>query len=398
MFEVWHFYHVATERGYPALWRTVMHPECDDYYAVHEVNDHADGEYPYVEFVRERHVRSIMASRGLPEVLDTQQSEIKVQRDSRIDRTSLTTLPPIKVKLRRGGAKNTYGPGVEIPVERHEDVMPMTFGAPDSTSIEVERATKRDINEYCGRNGVQGIDAVDPQMVQNKDQALVTRALGRWNIAGFKMLKLAQQYTPPMTIGRVVGMIPKPEEITRESIRGGFSVMLNFDARYANQDFVFGLMERMEKYVLPMDTNAVVNRDAMIRYVMAAIDPTLADLVVRESGDAQQSEIEDEMDNLVRMVGGVDPIMKLKGQNHALRLQTLQQQVTMNQDFYNALLQTRPDFAERFGRRVKFLQQQVAQQQNKMIGRYGVRPSAGSAGAGAGGAPAMLGNLAGGGM
>ena len=84
-------------------------------------------------------------------MLDTQQSEIKVQRDARTDRASVTTMPPMKVKLRPGQKRNIYGPGVEVPVSKMDDIEPMSFGAPDMTSIEVEKESRRDMNEYAGR-------------------------------------------------------------------------------------------------------------------------------------------------------------------------------------------------------------------------------------------------------
>lgn len=394
LYEVWHFFHRASLRGIPAIFRTVMHPGCDEYYGLHEVLNYAHGEYPHVEFVRERHVRSIIASRGLPEVLDTQQSEIKVQRDARTDRASLTTMPPIKAKKRAGQEQHTYGPGVEIPVTRSEDVEVLQFGPPDLTSIEVEKASKHDVNEYAGRPG----EGIDPQLVVNATQGLATRWVRRWNVAGRQMLCLAQQYTPQMTVARVVGLIPKPFQVTRENIAGSFGMMLSFDVRFADADFVFSLLERIEKYVLPMDSNAVVNRDALIRYGMSAIDPTLADLAVRDSESAQQSEVEDELNNITLMVAGVEPPMKLKGQNHAARLEVMQAAMTRNQPFFNALVSTRPDFSAMLQRRVEFLQQQVEQQKNKMIGVYGTDPAPGSPGTGpmgtAGGAMVQEGRAA----
>ncbi len=371
LIEIWHFYHQASYRGVPTLYRTVMHPGCADYHGLHEAFTDLGGEYPHVEFVRERRTRSILASRGLPELIDTHQSEIKVQRDGRIDRSSMTTLPPILEKLRAGQKQTVFGPGVVIPVTRVEDIQAMRLGAPDPTSIEVERATKFDVNEIVGRHGVE----VPPPLVDLKQQSSVSRWLKRWKAAGTMMLTLAQKYTPPTTVARIAGVIPKPYEVNRENIAGGFSLMLNFDARFASADFVFGLMERVEKYIIPLDTNAVVNRDALIRYVFAALDPTLADLVVRDTENAQQSEIEDEQQNVALMVSGVEPPMKLKGQNHAARLQVLQQVFGRNQEFYSALLQVRPDFAAIVQKRIDFLQQQVAQQQNKLIGIYGTTPS-----------------------
>jgi len=386
LYEVWHFYHRASNKGIPAIFRTVMHPFVGDSYGLHEIMPYLHGQYPYIEFVREKTCRSILASRGLPEVLDTHQSEIKVQRDARTDRASVTTHPPMLVKHRPGQKKNTYGPGVEIPVNKMDDIAPLSFGAPDETSIEVEQACKRDLNEYVGRAG----EGVDPQLVLNRQQAQVTLWLNRWRLAGKQVLQLAQQYTPPMTIPRIVGMTPKPIDVSRESIAGQFDLILTFDARFANQEYVLKLMSEFAQYLFPIDTNAVVNRDAVIRYVMASIDPTLADLAVRDTESAQATEVDDEQTNLAKMFAGVPPPMKLQGQNFAARLQVLQQAIQGNPRLQQALQQW-PDFGAMVDQRVKFLTQQVTQQKNRMIGVYGTMPTPGSAGAPALGAPTGMG-------
>lgn len=375
LYEVFHFYTRAQERGVPAIFKTVMHPQCADVCGSHEIHPYAHGQYPFVEFVRERTARTILASRGLPEILSTHQGEIKVQRDSRTDRASITTMPPIKVKYRPGQKQNTYGPGVEVPVIKSEDLEPMTFGAPDQTSIEVENATKRDINEYVGRSG----EGVSPEAVLLGNQGLTTRWLRRWQGVGKQILQLAQQYTPPQTIGRIVGMIPKPYQITREAIAGQFDLILTFDVRFANSEFLFQMMENMNKYIFPVDTNAVVNRDVVIRYILGGIDPTLADLAVRDSEDASQQEIADEMTNFALMFSGQAPPMKM-GQNYQARLNVLQQTLQSNPVLTQQVLPGRPDLQQLIEQRVKFLSQQVAQDKNKMIGRYGTTPSAGSEG------------------
>lgn len=375
LFEVWHFITRVNHRGTTALYRTVLHPGCADYYGLHEMQDYAHGQYPFVEFVREHRARSILASRGWPELLDTPQSEIKVQRDSRIDRASVTTLPPIVRKERTGGQQDTFGPGV-VWSGKKGDVEVFDFGRPDPTSIEVERATMHAINEYAGRRG----EGIAPELVGLHEQDAVSRFLLRMQIAGTQMLQLAQQFTAPMTIGQVTGLIPKPYEITRDAIAGNFRLLLNFDPRFTNTEWVFGVLERLEKYVIPLDTNAVVNRDAVIRWAMAGIDPTLADLAVRPSETAAQSEVEDEIKNVALLVSGIAPPMKLQGQNHAARLNVLQQVFQQNSPFYTALLQTRPDFAQNVQARLDFLTQQVQQQKNKQIGIYGAMPSASSPG------------------
>jgi len=375
LFEVWHFFARATWRGMPTIMKTVLHPSCDEYWGAHDALEYAHGDYPHVEFVRERRTRSILSSRGWPELLATQQNEIKTQRDSRADRASITTLPPIRRKPRIGQVQDTFGPGVVVAANSGE-IEPILFGAPDATSVEVERATVRDVNEYVGRRG----EGVAPELIGLHEQHAVQRWLERWQVAGSQLLALAQQFTAPMVIGQVTGLIPKPLEITREAIAGSFRLMLSFDPRFTNTEWVFGVLERLERYVLPMDTNAVVNRDAVIRWAMAGIDPTLADLAVRDSEAAQQNEIEDELHNVALMVSGVEPPMKLKGQNFAARLNVLQQAFGANSQFFQALAQDRPDFQAIVQKRIEFLNQQVQQQKNRMIGVYGTEPSATSPG------------------
>ena len=381
MYEVWHFRHRAQKDGFPAIFNTVFHPlvskstNSGPNYGKHEILPYLHGEYPYVEFVRERHVRTLLSSRGYPELLDTQQTEIKVQRDSRTDRASITTMPPIKVKLRRGGTKNSYGPGVEIPLEKMDDMEPMAFGAPDGTSMEIEEKARMDIDEYAGVAG----EGIDPGRILAKQQKLVNTWMSRWKAAGRQMLALAQQYTPPMTIPRIVGQFAKPIDISREAIAGEFDLQMTFDQRLQNPEYVFDLLKGIQTFLLPMDTNATIDRDVLVKYGMAAIDPTLADLAVRDPQTAQQSEIEDEQANVAKMFAGQEPPMKLQGQNFGARLQVLQ--AAIKNPRIMALAQQWPDFGQMLERRGEFLRQQIAQQKNKTIGVYGVAPSAGSAGA-----------------
>jgi hypothetical protein len=233
---------------------------------------------------------------------------------------------------------------------------------------------------------------VDPQLVIDKRQARVNRWLKRWRMASKQILQLAQQYTPEMTVGRVAGLIAKPFDISREAIAGQFDLIVSYDARYGSPEFVFNLLKNLNQYLVTLDTNAVINRDEVIRYAMASLDPTLADLAVRDSENASQQEIEDELRNFTMMFARVQPPMKLGGQNHAARLQVLQSQLQGNPR-YQQLLGIWPDFGEIVQQRIDFLTQQVNQQKNRVIGVFGTSPSMGSD-AGAGGVP-QIGNFGG---
>jgi hypothetical protein len=370
LFEVWHFYYKATRGNYPAVFKTVLHPQVKDDWGSHGILDYAHGEYPFVDFRRERHARTILSSRGIPEVTDSQQFEIKVQRDARIDRASMTTSPPIKVDSRRSKMRIAFGPGAQIPVTKMNDLEEMALAGEDGQSVEVERATKFDINEYHGRMG----EGIAPGLVQSKQQSLVDRWMRRWKMVATQMMQLAQQYTPPVTIMRVVGQTPKPLLVSREEIQGKFDLMLTFDARFADVQQVFLLLESLEKYVFPIDNNAVVNRDVVIRYAMALINPSLADQAVRDSEDANSMEIADEMVQMAIAFSGQEPPMKPKGQNYGLRMQVIQNALQKNPE-YQKLMDERPDFKAIVEARLKFLNQQVQQQKNKQIGVLGTAPA-----------------------
>ncbi len=369
MFEVWHFYNRASHRGIPAIWHTVLHPRCPEYSATHEVLDYAHGNYPHVEFLRERKSPSILASRGIPEILNTEQDFVKVEYDSRRDRSSITTLPPVLRKKRTGGEQDRFGPAVVIDVNKMDDLSVMSWGGPDPTSIEVERSTRRAVNEMTGRPDAE----LDAQLSIDKRQALVARWMKRWQSAATQILQLAQQYTPPMTVARVLGSIPKPYDVSRENIAGQFQLMLKFDARYLNQEFVLSVLKVANEAILPLDTHATTDRNMLVRWSWSMIDPTLADMLVKDGEDASQSEISDEQGNIAKMFAGQAVPMKLKGEDHAARLQVIQDWLGSN-PLLPQILKVRPDVEHLVKQRVDFLQQQVNQEQNKLIGIYGTQP------------------------
>lgn len=396
-FEAWHFYHRATFRGVPCLYRTVMSPALGEgrrtaeaLCGKHEMIEGAP-EYPHIEFVREFRARSILSSRGLPEVLDTDQREIKVQRDSRVDLASVTTAPMMRKEPRVGGEQYAFGPGIVVSAKRG-DLEPIVWPMSNQHSVEVENATKRGVNEYVGRAG----EGIPPELVRLHEEAGTQAWLERWQIVAHHIGNLAQRYTPPLTIAKLTGISNKPLDITPENIAGDFAVILTFDPRFASPEFVFGMLERIEKYVIPLDSNAIIERNELIYWAFAGIDPGLADRVVRDSDAAQQSEIEDEQNNLALMVTGQAPPMKLKGQNYAARLNVLQSSLQANAPYYQLLLQSRPDFRALLEQRVAFLEQQIAQDKNRAIGIFGTNPSAASPGMQ--GMQGMNGAAAGGGM
>ena len=100
-----------------------------------------------------------------------------------------------------------------------------------------------------------------------------------------------------------------------------------------------------------------------------AIDPTGADLVLRDPAEAEASEIEDEKLALAKISAGVEPLM-IEGQNHAARLQALTEGVQVNPQLMQRY-QSDEIFRALIDARVQHHQHQVQQQENAVIGRMG---------------------------
>jgi len=103
--------HATNEKGVPGVWTTVFHPELDGW-GKFELFNYSPVRYPFVPFARERRTRRLLDTRGVPEIGKYHQDEIKVQRDSRVDRTSLATCPPRRYPA--GRAPKNWGPGTSV--------------------------------------------------------------------------------------------------------------------------------------------------------------------------------------------------------------------------------------------------------------------------------------------
>ncbi len=73
-------------------------------------------DYPVVVTKLSEDSKRLYDTQTIPDVLRGIQQQVKVERDSRIDRNSLATLPPIMHPV--GNAPKDWGPGRYIPYRR----------------------------------------------------------------------------------------------------------------------------------------------------------------------------------------------------------------------------------------------------------------------------------------
>jgi hypothetical protein len=341
MIEVWHVYRkeIDEKTGAVRVTRSIMSFHVPDKVAVHEILPYSHGLYPFVELARERTTRPLLESRGVPEICQTAQNEIKTQRDFRVDAASLSVLPPVRVPANRGKFDLVLGPGVQIPERRQGEVSFMEPPRVSQGSIEVEAATRLDVDNYFGRMS-QG---VPPQLAMLHTQELIDTWLLDMKLCVVQTMALAQQYMSPEEVARVTGN-QLPFNASPADIRGRFDITAEFDARMLDAEALGAKLDYLAKILVPMDSFGVIDRVGLIKYMFQAVDPNMAAMLVQDIGAATQQEIEDEQ-GLRKIAAGTEPPMKEGGQNAQVRLQTLQQIIQSNPAVSNATSRTKSSAA-----------------------------------------------------
>jgi hypothetical protein len=358
--------------GIPGVYLTVWSSKVKDAYGKHELLNYPDGAYPYVLFRAERTGRGVYMSRGVPALAGAAQHEIKVQRDCRTDYTQIATIPPVKVRQRRGGLEMVLGPMVEVPVRDGDDVQWMNPPPFPQMSIEVEKATKSELNEYFGRL----VADVPPEFRQALLQKKVNTWTNSWVTAWTKMVQLLQAFMDPMDLALVTG--GPMQTLSRDEIRGRFNLLLKFSVNDLNLEFVLKRLEAVGR-VLPWDISGEIDRSAVLRVAFRGIDPMLAEVGLRNMGAATQLEQRDEVNAVSQMAGGIEPPLAESGVNAQLRLRTLDETIQRSPVLmrrYTAPVM--PDdelFREMVDNRRKNLTFQIEQNTtNAEAGRTGTKP------------------------
>ena len=369
--EVWRVYQKKWNEqiGAMEVICTHMQPSVTDRVAKSEPMGYEHGQYPFVELPLERTSRPLIESRGVPELLATHQQEIKTQRDFRADRASLTILPPLKVPANRGKLDIVLGPAKQLPERRPNEFSWMAPPVQDNATIEIEAATRRDVDEYFG---IPRADLA-PQRSALAQQDLVDSWLSDCSLILGQTFQLAQQYLDDIQFVRVAGGMPMPFRASRQEIQGRFDMRLDFDARTFDSEAlevkIKGLIE-----LLPLDVMGVVDRVGLVRFLFSAIDPNMAEFLIKDVEAAAQQEIEDEQLQFTKIAAGTEPPLKSDGQNAQLRLQTLQQIVQANPAVQQRYAQDEI-FKSMLDARMQAFSFALQQQQNAQIGRVGAQPA-----------------------
>lgn len=380
-YEVWQVYVKRTgKNGQMGVYENLVHVSVTDVQAFDEdkLCKYTHGKYPFVEHRRERFSKYLLESRGWPEVVFTQQDEIKIQRDARATRAMMETTPPVLRRLLgTGRLKLEYGPGSINDVrDIRADVGYLALPPGGETSREVQNAAQLEVDWYTGRARADG--AVSPEKSAMMQQALVNDVLAEWSEVSMMIWQLMCQYMSQEEIEAVTGPLAREWPPSNEEIRQENSLLKTFDARELNPEYIKQKMEAISE-VAAQDPTGVVDQAGLTYYKMSLIDVNVARKYVKNEGDVTQKEIEDEQNTMSRMADGIPAQMKQGGVNAKLRLQTIQDtfaKSTKFQTLARSLGQEGQQFRKNLSDHVKnlqFIDQQFAPDQNKLTGKTGVK-------------------------
>jgi hypothetical protein len=367
---VYAYYKQLNENGNPCVYQTIFSPNSrSELYLKHEKLGYAHGKYPFVVLRREHIRKAVYESRGITDILSTDQSELKAQQDSLRDRTALETVPPIMVKRRGIGGIGRIGPAMQIPVTSPDDYkfMEPPRGTPTIAEFVISQVNQSTAT-YFGLNHAE----TPPPLAQMLQQVSVDNWLTAWSEVYTQMLQLSLQYLDSSELERICA-VPVNKSIS--DIGNMYDFEVKFDIRNLYSDLVMEKLQAIQQFVIPLDAGGVIDRNKLVQKAVEAIAPDASkDLIINQQS-ASQKLYKDVQTDIGMMMLGNEANYTENDPTASTKLQYLQQIMQKNPKAQQASQQDQM-FQMLLQNYMKNLQMSIMQEQNKQIGRIGVTPVA----------------------
>ena len=355
---------IDEEDGSEGIYCTVFHKEFSGNetipgYAKFELmNGYED--YPVVVTRLAEDTKRLYDTQTIPDILRGIQNQVKVEKDSRIDRNSLATLPPILHPV--GQAPTDWGPGRMIPYRRKGDLDFAPIPSYNQGSIEMETTLTQLADKLVGLD--EG-----SQMSTVRQQFLVDKFLSHTAEVLRMSFKCFQRFGPDETFFRVTG-IPDAQVFTKGNPDENFDILINFDVLNTDPDNVQAKLKQFAE-LTQFNTNNRMSMDNFLDIAASSVDPVMADAILQPVESAQEEVVKQVTDDLAKIFAGIEMPARPAGAQIAMQvIQEYSQQ---------------PDIAQRAandeafaGRLQKYAGQytfQMQQAQNAQIGRIGTAPA-----------------------
>ena len=349
---------IDEEDGSEGIYCTVFHPTTEGF-AKHELLNGYD-DYPFVVTRLSNDQKRMYETQTFSDILRGAQMQIKTERDSRIDRASLATLPPLLHPA--GRPPSDWGPGVRVPYRRLGEIQ---WGPPppaDNGSVEVEVSMTAQADRAVGLDMSNPISASRQQFVVSKFLDHVRDVL---NMAW----KLYQRMGPDEVFFQVTGN-PNPQVMTKGSADENFSIVVNFDSQSNDPETAETQLKNMLS-LIQVDPNGIFDINKVLEFAASSINPIFADYTMQPVEEAQQKVMKNVTDDLAKIFAGIEVPAQPNGAQVAMQML----QAYVQQPDVAARAQSDEAFAARLQKYMGQYQMMMMQAQNAEIGRLGTAPA-----------------------
>jgi hypothetical protein len=350
---------IDPEDGSEGIYCTVFHKEYSEGYAKFELlNGYED--YPVVVTKLSEDSKRLYDTQTIPDILRGIQNQVKVERDSRIDRNSLATLPPILHPV--GQAPTDWGPGRMIPYRRKGDLDFAPTPPSPVGSIEIEKTMEAQADRLCGLDETS-------QISQVRKQFLVDKFLQHSAEVLQMCYRCFQRFGPDSVFFRVTGS-PDPVVFNKGNPDENYDIMISYDVLNSDPETQEKKLNQMVA-LTQLDRSGRINIDNLLDAAANSIDPVLADRILQPTEAAQEQVVRQVTDDLAKIYAGIEMPARPNGAQIAL---TVIQQYASQPDVTERL-QSDEAFAARLEKYAGQYTFQMQQAQNAQIGRVGTEPA-----------------------
>jgi len=350
---------IDPEDGSEGIYCTVFHRQYDGGYAKFELlNGYED--YPVVVTKLSEDSKRLYDTQTIPDILRGIQNQVKVERDSRIDRNSLATLPPILHPV--GQAPTDWGPGRMIPYRRKGDLDFAPTPPSPTGSIEIEKTMEAQADRLCGLDETS-------QISQVRKQFLVDKFL-QHNAEVLQMCyRCFQRFGPDSVFFRVTGS-PDPIVFNKGNPDENYDIIISYDVLNSDPETQEQKLQQLVQ-LTQLDRSGRINIDSLLDAAANNIDPVLADRILQPTEAAFEQVVNQVTDDLSKIFAGIE--MPARPNGAQIAMQVIEQYVA--QPDVAARLQSDEAFRARIEKYVGQYTFQMQQQQNAQIGRVGTEPA-----------------------
>jgi hypothetical protein len=349
---------IDEDDGSEGIYCTVFHPQTDGY-AKHELLNGYD-DYPFVVTRLANDQKRMYEVQTFSDILRGPQMQIKTERDSRIDRASLATLPPIMHPA--GRPPSDWGPGRRVPYRRLGEIAFGPIPPRDDGSVESELSMREQADRAIG------LDLTNP-LSTARQQYYIGKFLDHVKDVLTMAWKLYQRMGPDEIFFQVTGN-PNPQVMTKGSPDENYSIMVSFDSLASDPETAETQLKNMVS-LTQLDRNGILDINKLLEFAASSINPIFADYVLQPVEEAQQKIAKNVTDDLSKIFSGIEVPAQPNGAQIAMQMV----QAYVQQPDVAARAQQDEAFAGRLQKYASQYQFQLQQAQNAEIGRIGTAPA-----------------------